>query len=238
MADHRWGSAVVLAVAIALTATAIAMLYAPGRKGEPEPGTLLAAQEAAGGDLEFSPDTMIGWDRGPRQPILFSHRRHAGVYGIECLYCHSNTDRSPYAYIPSVQLCMGCHQVVKSGSPEIQTLRGYQERGEPVPWVRIYRLADFVQFNHAPHIRADLECQECHGPVETMDVVYRAAPLTMGWCLECHWQPADSAKLAGARAVERRFRFEGREERGLYPRSIDSDYGVTRAPIDCAICHY
>lgn len=198
----------------------------------------VATAAAAAQEFEISPDTMVGWDRGPAQPIFFSHRRHAGVYEIDCLYCHTNTDRSPVAPMPSLDVCFGCHTVVKGGSSEIQRLRGYRERAEAVAWERIYKLADFVQFNHARHIRAEVDCEECHGKVQETDVLYRFASLTMGWCLECHLEPADEEKVAEARRVGERFKAAGSESRGLYPRSIDSDYGVTKGPIDCAACHY
>jgi hypothetical protein len=141
--------------------------------------------------------------------------------------------------MPAVDLCLGCHRVVKAASSEVAKIRGYQERSEPIPWERIYRLADFVQFNHGRHVRAELECQDCHGEVEATDVLYRWAPLTMGWCLECHREPGeDEAKLAAAARNAELFAREGRESHGLYPRTIDSDYGVTKGPIDCAACHY
>lgn len=189
-------------------------------------------------DLQLSPDTLVGWDRGPVQPIFFSHRRHAGVFEIDCLYCHSNTDRSPVASMPSLALCLGCHRVVKAASSEIAKLRGYEEREEPVPWERVYKLADFVQFNHSRHILAEVECAECHGEVQETDVIYKFAPLTMGWCLDCHWESADEEKIAQATRTAQRFESVEAESHGLYPRSIDSDYGVRRGPIDCAACHY
>lgn len=196
----------------------------------------VAVQEA---QFSLDPDTLVGWDRGPAQPVFFSHRRHAGVYEIECLYCHSNADISPYALMPPLELCLGCHRVVRAASPEIAKLRGYQERGESIPWYRIYKVADFVQFNHARHVRAEVECEECHGKVEEHDVIYKWAPLTMGWCLECHKRPQeDEAKLAAAARNAALFGERGRESHGLYPRSIDSDYGVLSGPIDCAACHY
>lgn len=188
--------------------------------------------------FQFDPDTLVGWGEGPAQPILFSHRRHAGAFEISCFYCHTNVDRSPIAPMPSLATCFGCHQVVKAPSPEIQRLRGYRERGEAVPWVRVYKLPDFVQFNHSRHVRADVACEECHGPVDTFDVIRLNQPLTMGWCLGCHRQAADEQKLAAAEAIAAEYGASGRESQGLYPRSIDSDYGVTRGPIDCAACHY
>lgn len=248
---HRrlWGT---LTMVVACAGLALVWLL-PRARGEASTRTSLHAartqgQDTAGqgnqggtaqqGGLIFNPDTMRGWGRGPRQPILFSHRRHAGVYKIDCLYCHTNTDRSPVAYIPAVATCLGCHRVVKAGSPEIQKLRGYEQRGEPIPWLRIHKLADYVQFTHARHLEAGLQCQDCHGPVDSMDVVYQYAPLTMGWCLSCHRQPASADKLAQAEANAREFAKPGLESKGLYPATIDERYGVTRGPIDCVACHY
>ena len=203
------------------------------------PHSALSAALVQGDQFSLDPDTLVGWGRGPAQPIFFSHRRHAGVYEIDCLYCHSNADKSTWAAMPPIELCLGCHRVVRAASSEIQKLRGYQERGEAIPWERIYWVSDFVQFNHGRHIRAEVECEECHGKVEEHDVIYKWAPLTMGWCLECHKKPQeDEAKLAAAARNAAIFGERGRESHGLYPRSIDSDYGVLSGPIDCAACHY
>jgi hypothetical protein len=200
---------------------------------------LSAAAVVQEGNFIFDPDTMVGYDVGPAQPVFFSHRRHAGVYEMECLYCHSNTDISPVAPMPSVDLCIGCHRVVKAASTEIQKLRGYEQNSEPIPWERIYKVADYVQFNHGRHIVGEVECQECHGDVEEYDVLWQWSPLTMGWCLECHTEAQEDAlKLAQAEEVAAEFGDVGRESHGLYPRSIDSNYAVLKGPIDCAACHY
>lgn len=216
----------------------VAFAFQAQRSGISSP---IAASAAAvqDGNFTFDPDTMVGYYDGPAQPIFFSHRRHAGEYEIECLYCHSNTDKSPVAPIPAVQTCLGCHRVVMAASTEIQKLRGYEQNGEPIPWERIYKLADFVQFNHSRHILAEVDCEECHGKVEETDVLYQWAPLTMGWCLECHREPGDDEeKLAKAEANNEKFYHSGQEHHSLYPISIDSWYGVTKGPIDCAACHY
>ncbi len=219
----------------------LAFVFQAPRAQRPEAGgpALAAAAVAQGAQFSLDPDTLVGWGRGPMQPIFFSHRRHAGVYEIDCLYCHSNTDISPWASMPPVELCLGCHRVVKAASSEIAKLRGYEERGEPIPWERIYKVADFVQFNHGRHVRAEVECQECHGEAQEHDVLWQWPPLTMGWCLECHKQPGDDeAKLAAAARNAARYAEEGRESHGLYPRSIDSRYGELKGPIDCVACHY
>lgn len=220
-------------IGLGLIASAVAR---NGSEGGPRAAAAAVLQQ---GQFSLDPDTLVGWDRGPMQPVFFSHRRHAGVYEIDCLYCHSNTDKSQIAPMPSMTLCVGCHRVVKGQSSEIQKLRGYEERGEPIAWERIYKLADFVQFNHGRHVRAEIECQECHGEVEEHDVLWQWAPLTMGWCLECHRQaPEDESQVVEAQRIAERYGRAGRESHGLYPISIDSDYGVLKGPIDCAACHY
>jgi hypothetical protein len=122
----------------------------------------------------------------PVQPIAFSHRIHTGEYKIPCQYCHVYTDRSPVAGVPSVRLCMGCHQITAAQKPEIVKLKGYWDRGEPVPWIRVHILPGYVHFSHQPHILRGLICQECHGPVQTMVRLRQVAPLTMRWCVDCH----------------------------------------------------
>lgn len=124
--------------------------------------------------------------RAPEQPIAFSHKIHAGDYQIPCLYCHTNARRSPVAGIPSVQLCMGCHKITAADRPEVQKLHGYWNRKEPIPWVKVYDQPDFVHFSHMSHVQAGIACQECHGPVETMDRIREAVILTMDRCVACH----------------------------------------------------
>ena len=122
----------------------------------------------------------------PEQPIQFSHRIHAGDNQIPCLYCHVQARRSISAGVPSVNKCMGCHNEVATNQPQIRLLATYWETKEPIPWIKVHDLPDFVHFTHKRHVAAKIECQTCHGPVETMDVVSREAPLKMGLCLNCH----------------------------------------------------
>jgi hypothetical protein len=122
----------------------------------------------------------------PVQPIAFSHRIHAGDNQIPCLYCHVQARRSISAGVPSVNKCMGCHTEVAADRPQIRLLATYWESKEPIPWIKVHDLPDFVHFTHKRHVAAGIECQTCHGPIETMDVVSREAPLKMGLCLNCH----------------------------------------------------
>jgi Cytochrome c7 and related cytochrome c/Class III cytochrome C family len=127
---------------------------------------------------------------GPQQPILFSHKIHAGDFKIDCQYCHADARRSTFAGIPSVKRCMGCHQIVASKDAELQKevekLRGYWKDARPIEWVRIHKLAGFVYFPHKRHVQVGLACQQCHGEVQAMAQLAQVAPLTMGWCVSCH----------------------------------------------------
>jgi len=122
----------------------------------------------------------------PVQPIEFSHRIHAGDFEIPCMYCHTQARRSASAGVPSVSKCMGCHSIVLTESPLIREVARYFENQEPIPWIKVHDLPDFVHFPHKRHVAAGVECQTCHGPVETMDRVKRLAPTKMGLCLTCH----------------------------------------------------
>lgn len=121
----------------------------------------------------------------PEQPIAYSHQTHVDA-GVQCLYCHSSAMRSSVADIPSVEKCMGCHEVIATESKAVEALAGYWERKEPIPWKRVNRLPDFVYFSHQPHVGAGLNCESCHGDVGQMDIARPVVKMDMGWCLECH----------------------------------------------------
>lgn len=158
-------------------------------------------------------------DYEPVQPIAYSHRLHAGELQMQCLYCHSNAEKSRYAGIPPAAVCMNCHSLVTATfgavraeedmatkekrkprqvfSPEVQKiydalaldakLKPDPARAlKPVAWTRVYKLPDFVYFDHRAHITAGVTCQTCHGPVETMERMRQVPDLSMGWCVNCH----------------------------------------------------
>lgn len=130
-------------------------------------------------------------DYQPDQPIKFSHEVHVTQNQIDCMYCHHTASHSKSANIPSTNLCMNCHIVVRqgtrSGSFEINKLVEAHEEGRSIEWIRIHDLPDHVFFSHAQHVGAGkLDCAECHGEVEKMHVLQQVNDLSMGWCLECH----------------------------------------------------
>ncbi|MDB9961524.1 c-type cytochrome [Oceanihabitans sp.] len=157
--------------------------------------------------------SQIGVNQGyePVQPIHYSHKIHAGDNGIDCKYCHSSARVSKHSGIPSLNVCMNCHKSIYEVAPETATEdyskefydgeikklyaavgwddaeQKYTGETQPVKWVRIHNLPDFAYFNHSQHVSvAGIECQTCHGPVEEMEIMYQHAPLTMGWCINCH----------------------------------------------------
>lgn len=141
----------------------------------------------------FSPKNLqVGY--APEQPIHYSHKLHVDELGIDCRYCHANVERSQEAMVPPTQTCMGCHAVVKKDSPELAVLRDSWQTGKAIPWVRVHKLPDHVFFDHSAHLSAGVGCSSCHGRIDKMDVVRLDEPISMGWCLDCHRDPAPNLR--------------------------------------------
>ncbi|MDI6400690.1 cytochrome c3 family protein [Balneolaceae bacterium ANBcel3] len=126
----------------------------------------------------------------PNQPIPFSHTFHVTELGIDCQYCHGGAWESAVAGIPSTQTCMTCHEYVGLEHETLQPLRDSWESGMPVEWIRVHDLPDHAYFNHSIHVNAGIGCVSCHGRVDRMDVVMKTESMSMGWCLDCHNNPA------------------------------------------------
>jgi len=146
----------------------------------------------------------------PRQPIPYSHKLHAGILRIPCLYCHSGALKSRVAGIPPVEKCMNCHTVTKKDSPYIKQLAAHYASGEPLKWKRIHTMPDYVFFDHRPHVSAGILCQTCHGEVQDMDVVYQNMSMRMSNCLGCHRDPHDA---------------------------LPADSAIKQGPENCNACH-
>ncbi|MBI1898560.1 MAG: cytochrome c3 family protein [Acidobacteria bacterium] len=123
------------------------------------------------------------------QPIQFSHQHHAGALGIQCVYCHSTVETSSFAGIPPTHTCMSCHSQIWIDSPMLEPVRASYRTGEPLQWVRVHDLPEFVFFNHSIHVNKGIGCSTCHGRVDQMPQVFKVATLQMEWCLNCHRQP-------------------------------------------------
>jgi mono/diheme cytochrome c family protein len=179
----------------------------------------------------------IGIQQGyaPLQPIAFSHKIHAGQYEIDCKYCHVGVMKGKSATIPSVNICMNCHNQIRSGTTtgegEIAKIVKAWDTKTPIEWVRIHNLPDLAYFNHAQHVNVGgQECQTCHGPIETMDVVRQHSLLTMGWCIDCHRKTDVNSK--GSAYYDKLVEFHAKEK-GKTPMKVEDIGGL-----ECAKCHY
>ncbi len=179
----------------------------------------------------------IGIQKGyaPKQPIAFSHKIHAGQYEIDCKYCHIGVMKGKSATIPSVNICMNCHNQIKSGTNtgenEIgKIVRAFNEN-KPIEWVRIHNLPDLAYFNHAQHVNVGgIECQTCHGPIQEMDVVRQHALLTMGWCIDCHRKTDVNSK--GNAYYDKLVEIH-KQKNGNSPMKVEDIGGL-----ECSKCHY
>jgi len=143
----------------------------------------------------------VGVDQNyaPKQPIPFSHKQHVGEYNIECGYCHTGVYKGKQAGIPSVNICMNCHNSIKKGprfgDEAIKQVITAWETNAPIKWVRVHNLPDLAYFNHSQHtVVGNIPCEKCHGPIGEMEVVKQYSPLTMGWCINCHRETAVNGK--------------------------------------------
>lgn len=128
------------------------------------------------------------------QPVQFDHRHHVADDGIDCRYCHQTVESSPSAGFPSTGTCMNCHAQIWNRSPMLGAVREAWFEDRPIAWNRVHRLPDFVYFNHSIHVAKGVGCVTCHGPVDRMAAISQQTPLTMGWCLGCHRDPAPNLR--------------------------------------------
>ncbi len=125
----------------------------------------------------------------PKQPVPFSHALHAGEMGIDCRYCHNTVEWAAHAAVPPTATCMNCHTQIGTELDNLLPVRQSHASGNPIRWIRVHDLPDFVYFNHSAHVTRGVGCVSCHGRVDKMEEVYQVEPLSMGWCLDCHRNP-------------------------------------------------
>ena len=173
----------------------------------------------------------------PDQPIKFSHAVHAGQNQIDCLYCHSSAEYGKSAGIPSVNVCLNCHMIVREGNRsgrfEINKIFAALEKKQPVEWIRVYNLPDHAFFSHAQHVGAGkLDCMTCHGDVKQMDRVIQVPDLSMGWCVNCH-------RDTKVQFHDNQFYTSYNDMREQIQRGeIDSVTVAMVGGTDCMKCHY
>jgi menaquinone reductase, multiheme cytochrome c subunit len=142
-----------------------------------------------------SPQTTdVGYS--PRQPVAYSHQVHVGQLGLDCRYCHTTAEGAAFGAVPPTSVCMNCHATIGSELETIKPLRVSMKTGKPVPWVRVHDLPDYVYFDHRAHVGRGVGCVSCHGRIDRMGQVYQVKTLSMGWCLDCHRDPAPQLRPA------------------------------------------
>ena len=170
------------------------------------------------------------------QPIPFSHDHHVAGLGIDCRYCHSSVEESRFADIPPTHTCMTCHVQIWADSPVLEPVRSSFDTGEPIQWVRVYDLADFVYFDHSIHVTKGVGCETCHGRVDRMPLTWKAHTLYMDWCLECHREPE---RFVRPRDRVFEMGWEPAQDQLTLGRQLVDEYEIAPAYRldDCYVCH-
>jgi hypothetical protein len=169
------------------------------------------------------------------QPVPFSHEHHVSGLGIDCRYCHTTVEVSPFAGIPATEICMSCHSQIWKDSPMLEPVRESYRTGKPLTWTRVHDLPDFVYFDHSIHVAKGIGCESCHGRVDQMPLMRRAHSLQMNWCLDCHEHPQQHV-----REMDDIYKFGNAAETvsSAEAQSLIKKYKIDPAPLlDCWICH-
>lgn len=169
----------------------------------------------------------------PVQPIEYSHKVHAGDLEIDCRYCHTQVEHTAMAMVPPTQTCMNCHVIVKADSPKLTLLRDSWFNDRPIEWVRIHKVPDYAYFDHSAHISVGVGCETCHGDIVGMEVVMQVEPLSMGWCLDCHRDPAPNLRpLSEITAMN----YEPPADQAEFAAKVIAEKNIN-PPINCSGCH-
>lgn len=169
------------------------------------------------------------------QPVPFSHEHHAGGLGIACRYCHTSVEKARFAGIPPTETCMTCHSQIWTNAEMLAPVRTSLASNRPLRWRRVHNLPDYVYFDHGVHVANGVGCSTCHGAVDRMPLMRQAAPLTMGWCLECHRDPAPNLR---PREAVFDMQWTPPKNQGEEGKRLLAQYHIdTRYLTDCPVCH-
>jgi hypothetical protein len=176
-----------------------------------------------------------GVDVDVEQPVQFSHQHHVGGLGIQCIYCHSTVERSSFAGIPPTHTCMSCHSQIWTSAPALEPVRQSYATGQPIAWNRVHDLGGFVYFNHSIHVKQGVGCSTCHGRIDQMQQVYKVAPLTMEWCLNCHRAPEQYVR---PREEIYNMAWQPPGDQLTLGRSLVAQYKIDKERLtNCYVCH-
>ena len=169
------------------------------------------------------------------QPVSFSHQLHNGQLGIDCRYCHTSVEVAASANIPPTETCMTCHSQIRVGSPQLEVVQASWDTGTPIAWNRVHNLPDYAYFNHSAHINKGVGCSSCHGRIDQMQQIWKNEPLTMGWCLECHRNPAQFVR---PREEVFNMAYQPPEEQLEFGEQLVEAYNINTEKLpQCSTCH-
>ncbi|WP_230533085.1 cytochrome c3 family protein [Microvirga roseola] len=172
----------------------MAQLFRPEANARFRVGIIVALPAAIGavGVVFAYNHSDSAWDVGQTvsQPIPFRHDIHAGQLGVDCRYCHNSVERASFAGMPSAQTCMTCHSQVLAGASVLEPVRTSLALDQPIIWNSIHQLPSYARFHHGIHVSKGVACETCHGEVWTMAQTRKVETMSMGWCLDCHRNPA------------------------------------------------
>lgn len=123
------------------------------------------------------------------QPVPFSHGHHVGELSIDCRYCHSYVENSPFAGMPSSKTCMTCHSQIWHEAPMLKTVRDSFKSQELIAWSQVNRIPTYVYFDHSIHVQKGVGCTSCHGEIDRMPLTQKSRTFYMRDCLACHEEP-------------------------------------------------
>ena len=180
-------SAVAVTIALVLIASAALLI---GQVSPPQTDPNFEVFTPAHASISDAARHFFGIRPEPVQPIQFAHSVHVNDVQLLCVDCHITVERGPRASIPDIRTCWGCHEAAVESHPEIAKIKSFHDRGQDIPWQRVYGWNEeaHVRFNHAPHVREEIDCATCHGNVSEMMVAERVVDHTMGFCVDCHKQ--------------------------------------------------
>ena len=181
--------------------------------------------------------TTTGEGSFVEQPVPFSHQHHSGELGIDCRYCHTGVEKTAYAVVPPTHTCMTCHSQLWTNAKLLAPVRQSLASGTPIPWHRVNKLPDYVYFDHHAHVNNGVPCAACHGDTRRMPLTRQAAPMTMGWCLDCHRAPADRIVAAGRRLEDAPYEDRTAEDRAAGRRVALKIAHSGRNLTNCSTCH-
>jgi len=169
------------------------------------------------------------------QPVQFSHQHHAGGLGIDCRFCHTSVESAPSAGIPPTKTCMNCHSQIWLTSPYLEIVRASFRDDKPLHWTRVHDLPDFVYFNHSVHVAKGVGCVTCHGRVDRMPLMLQKATLQMGWCLDCHRNPAKYIRPRD-KITDMEYQASSEQQQLEMGRRLVKEYQI-QSLTSCSTCH-